>query len=219
MSRIEYTGENKKELEEELRTHLEMLVDEYMEQGYSQTKALQCAMEDFGCPDEIGKELHKTFYYNREMKLMFPRKLIGALLVGTLGTGLAAGLLISALKMDSLSAVLLPLLALFPVSIIYVGFISSLVEFTVKRFRIKPRLIVTCLLYLLSFGASSVFAFQLYGPGTYTNVLFLSTVTALSLFIVDEWLQRKRSGMVEWIYTSFCIGVVKWTHPLLKQSI
>ncbi|MBA4496367.1 permease prefix domain 1-containing protein [Paenactinomyces guangxiensis] len=57
---IDCNDKMKKELSEELEIHLEMLLQEYLDQGYSLDEAMQCAFADFGNPKEIGKELKKT---------------------------------------------------------------------------------------------------------------------------------------------------------------
>lgn len=57
---IDCSEKIKKELSEELELHLEMLLQEYLDQGYSLDKSMQYAIADFGNPKVVGKELNKT---------------------------------------------------------------------------------------------------------------------------------------------------------------
>jgi putative ABC transport system permease protein len=49
-------SEREKEIEEELRLHLELRAEEFLSQGYSQTEARQRAAESFGDPREVIQE-------------------------------------------------------------------------------------------------------------------------------------------------------------------
>jgi hypothetical protein len=57
---INYSEKVKKELSEELELHLEMLLHEYLDKGYSLDEAMKYAVTDFGNPQVIGKELKRT---------------------------------------------------------------------------------------------------------------------------------------------------------------
>lgn len=62
--------EERKDLYEELLSHLECSFIDYQKQGFSEEEALQTAMTNFGDEREIGKQLQQAMYpYRREMML------------------------------------------------------------------------------------------------------------------------------------------------------
>lgn len=81
---IDCSEKMKRELSEELEFHLEMLLQEYLDQGYSMEAAMECAIADFGNPQAIGKELKKTMVGGMIMKKLALLLGIGLLIFGLL---------------------------------------------------------------------------------------------------------------------------------------
>ncbi|GEN35991.1 permease prefix domain 1-containing protein [Aneurinibacillus danicus] len=68
LERIECGEEERGDMREEIRSHLEAAREAYMEQGYSEEEAIRRSVADFGVADEIGEGLqHSLFPYRKEL--------------------------------------------------------------------------------------------------------------------------------------------------------
>ncbi|MDB5053545.1 MAG: VanZ-like protein [Bacilli bacterium] len=71
ISELETDDRSRCDVYDELHDHLQMSKRTYMENGLSEKEAEQKAIADFGKSKEIGKELQKSMYPNRDIFLIF----------------------------------------------------------------------------------------------------------------------------------------------------
>lgn len=67
IARLTCNEDEKDEIEDEMRDHLSLLVQEYSEEGYSRKEAVEKALQTFGQEKEIGRSLQRSLspFYHR----------------------------------------------------------------------------------------------------------------------------------------------------------
>jgi hypothetical protein len=83
VERIECGEEERDDMREEIRSHLEAARETYMKQGYSEEEAVRRSVADFGVADEIGEGLQRSLFPYRKELLTFIG--VGTLLYSTSG--------------------------------------------------------------------------------------------------------------------------------------
>lgn len=81
LSRTECNYDERNDLFEEFKSHLESAKEDYMQNGYSPKKAEQLAIQDFGKDEQVGNQLQKTIYPYRKDLMLFTG--IGTIVFGT----------------------------------------------------------------------------------------------------------------------------------------